>query len=179
VINGEIYDHDRLREVCAKEYGYSFKGHSDSEVAVALYKHFGAPEFLDHLRGEFSLVIYDEARGKIIAARDRFGIKPLFWTIVGEGDARRLLFAAEAKAFLALGWQPEWDVGSLVEEGWQHDSRTLFKGVHKVMPGYWMEVSPDGHIKHHQYWDLDYRDKVCLADEMTDGDCMSSWLTGQ
>jgi asparagine synthase (glutamine-hydrolysing) len=63
-----------------------------------------------------------------IAARDRYGVKPLFWTI----QDKRLLVASEAKAFLAFGWKPEWDVRSLIEDGWLHDERTIFKGVYKV-----------------------------------------------
>jgi asparagine synthase (glutamine-hydrolysing) len=64
----------------------------------------------------------------LIAARDRYGIKPLFWTV----QDGRLLIAAEIKAFLPLGWKPEWDVKSLLDAGWNHDERTLFKGIAKV-----------------------------------------------
>jgi asparagine synthase (glutamine-hydrolysing) len=161
VVNGEIYDYDRLRAELTSLHGYQFRGHSDSELVVALYKSYGAPRFLDYLRGEFALVVHDERTGSIVAARDRFGIKPLFWTVIGEGDDKRLLLAAEAKAFLALDWEAEWDVGSLVESGWaSNDNRTLFKGVRKVMPGYWMGVTADGVIEHHRYFDIDYKDKV-------------------
>ncbi len=159
VINGEIYDHDRLRRECIRR-GYTFKGHSDSEVVVALYKIYGAPNFLQHLRGEFSFVLYDKRSDKVIAVRDRFGIKPLLWTTLGEGGNHRLLFASEAKAFKGFDWEAEWDLGSLVEGGWLSDERTIFKGVKKLMPGYWMEISKDGTISHRQYWDLTYRDKV-------------------
>lgn len=64
----------------------------------------------------------------MIAARDRYGIKPLFYTVV-DG---RLLIASEVKAFLGMGWKPEWDVTSLAQSGWVFDSRTIFKGVRKV-----------------------------------------------
>jgi asparagine synthase (glutamine-hydrolysing) len=64
----------------------------------------------------------------LIAARDRYGIKPLFWTV----QDGRLLIAAEIKAFLPLGWKPEWDVKSLLDAGWNHDERTLFQGIAKV-----------------------------------------------
>lgn len=128
VVNGEIYDHDRIREELIQEFGYKFKGHSDSEVVLALYKHYGL-SFLSHLRGEFALCIYDEEQELFIAARDRYGIKPLFWTVV-DG---RLLVASEMKAFLPLGWKPEWDVRSLFDAGWVIDARTTFKGVQKVI----------------------------------------------
>lgn len=113
-INGEIYDHGRIRDELAQKHGYHFKSHNDSEVAVALYTIYGTPAFLDHLRDKFSLIIYDQRQGRVIAARDRFGIKPLFWTVVDEGDERVPLFAIEAKAFLGMGWKPRWDVQSIV-----------------------------------------------------------------
>lgn len=162
VVNGELYDpDDALRTHLSRDHAYTFCSHSDSELAVALYQVYGAPEFLSRLRGEFALVLYDEATERVVAARDRFGIKPLFWTIVGgKSTDRRLLIAAEAKAFLPLGWKPEWDVGGIVEAGWAMDDRTVFKGVRKVLPGCWMEVLSGGEISHHRYWDIDYRDKV-------------------
>ncbi|KAK4236407.1 hypothetical protein C8A03DRAFT_16942 [Achaetomium macrosporum] len=166
VVNGEIYDEgDALRTRLATEHGYVFHSHADTELVLALYSTYGAPRFLDHLRGEFSLVLYDDRDGgRLIAARDRFGIKPLFWTIVQdkdgeEGGGERLLIAAEAKAFLALGWEPEWDVGAIVEGVWQAGERTLFKGVQKVLPACWMEVGRDGQMVQRRYWDMEYRDK--------------------
>ncbi|TLS22398.1 uncharacterized protein PpBr36_09933 [Pyricularia pennisetigena] len=84
----------------------SLSGYSDSEVAVTLYSVYGTPGFLQHLRGEFAFVLYDEEQQKVIAIRDRFSIKPLFWTAVGDGGGT-LLLASEAKAFLPLGWKPE------------------------------------------------------------------------
>lgn len=73
-------------------------------------------------------MLYDAARQTLVAARDRFGVKPLFWTI-WEG---RLLFASEAKALRPFGWKARWDVRSLLEDGWLHDERTVFKDVRKV-----------------------------------------------
>ena len=128
VVTGEIYNDEPLREQCIQEFGYNFSGHSDSELVVALYKHHGAPGFLEHLRGEFAFVIYDERSGEVIAARDRFGVKPLFWTMVED----RLLFASEIKAFLPLGWKAEWDVHNLVRNSCFVGSDTWFKGVKRV-----------------------------------------------
>ncbi|KAK4034557.1 hypothetical protein C8A01DRAFT_38988 [Parachaetomium inaequale] len=157
VINGEIYDPaDALRTTLSSPpHNYTFHSQTDTELVLALYSAYGAPGFLSHLRGEFSLVLYDEDTGKVILARDRFGIKPLFWT-VHEG---RLLVAAEAKAFLAMGWVPEWDVGAVVEGVWQVGERTLFRGVNKVAPGGWVEVGVDGGMVGGKYWDLEYADK--------------------
>lgn len=91
-------------------------------------------------------------------ARDRFGIKPLFWT-VWEG---RLLVAAEAKAFLGMGWRPRWNGEAIVSGAWQVGERTLFEGVRKVVPGGWVEVEVGGGGKMVKgvYWDLGYPDKV-------------------
>lgn len=130
VVNGEIYDYDRVRAELEAIPGldYKWKGRSDSELVLALYLAYGT-SFLSHLRGEFALVLYDDRNKLFVAARDRFGIKPLFWRRGTEG---RLMLAAEAKAFLPLGWEPEFDVGAIVDGGWGHDTRTMFKGVNKV-----------------------------------------------
>ncbi|KAH0524189.1 hypothetical protein TsFJ059_009089 [Trichoderma semiorbis] len=160
VVNGEVYDFDRLRQVLTDQHGYHFKSHSDSEVLVALYKVYGAPDFIEHVRGEFAFILYDERRDLVIAGRDRFGIKPLHWTFVrDESGEKRLLVASEAKAFLPLGWQPEWDIGAIVDGGYMNGERTVFKDVHKVLPGCWLEMHSDGTINHHRYWDMEYNEK--------------------
>lgn len=154
VVNGELYDYDNLREHC-ENAGYQFSSATDSELVLALYKIYGAPGFFEHLRGEFAFVLYDNEKGKTIVGRDRYGIKPLTWTILGD----KVLFAAESKAFLAFGWRPEWDVSGISTCGWLSDDKTMFKGVRKLMPGHWMEISDTMTI--HKYWDLEYPDKVC------------------
>lgn len=127
VVNGEIYEYDRLRAEMVEKLHYRFQGTSDCELVLALYKYYGL-SFLSHLRGEFSLCLYDSTQDTFIAARDRYGIKPLFWTVLG-GE---LLIAAESKAFTALGWKPEWDVKGIVDGSYQMGSGTIFKGVRKV-----------------------------------------------
>ncbi|EON67269.1 asparagine synthase (glutamine-hydrolyzing) [Coniosporium apollinis CBS 100218] len=154
VVNGELYDHEAIRADLATKTSYKFKGRSDCEIVIALYKYYGL-SFLSHLRGEFALCLYDSRTQFFVAARDRYGIKPLFWT----RQDGRLLVAAEAKAFLPLGWRPEWDVKSLLDAGWNHDERTLFKGVAKIRPGHYLTCQSSGHIEQRQYWDIDYPDK--------------------
>jgi len=127
VVNGEFYDYERIRADLETQFHYPFVSHTDSEIVVALYLHYGM-NFVQFLRGEFSCMIYDERRRVFIAVRDRYGIKPLFWTV----QKGRLLVAAEMKAFLPLGWEPEWDVRSLKDAGWGHDTRTVFEDVQKV-----------------------------------------------
>lgn len=158
VVNGEIYDHDRLRQECGDKYGYRFSSDSDSELVIALYKIYGCPGLFQHLRGEFAFVLHDDREGfkRTIAGRDRFGIKPLLWTTVSE----QVLFASEAKAFMAMGWEPEWDVRGISDCGWLVDDRTIFKGVKKLMPGHWMEVTDKNGLQIKKYWDAEYPDKV-------------------
>lgn len=158
VVNGEIYDYDRLRAECEGVHHYSFQSDSDSELVLALYKIHGAPEFLTHLRGEFAFVLYDNREGahQVIAARDRFGIKPLVYTRVGS----KLLLASEAKAFLPLGWKPRWDVRAIADAGWMFDDRTLFRGVKTVPPGHYLDITDQGGVQQVKYWDSEYEDKV-------------------
>ncbi|PHH60125.1 hypothetical protein CDD81_2083 [Ophiocordyceps australis] len=155
IVIGTVYCYDALRKECQEQHGYRFSSHSDSELVLALYKAYGAPGFLQHLRGEFALVLHDGRTDRVVVARDRFGIKPLFWTELGG----RLLVAAEAKAFLGLGWQPRWDVKSLVTSAWEMEKRTAFRGVSKVLPGEWVDISAQG-VKVQKYWDPEYADKV-------------------
>ena len=92
VANGEFYEFEKIRKDLQNK-GYKFKTNSDSEIALHLYEEYGAA-CLEHLRGEFAFVIWDERNQTFFAARDRFGIKPLFYT---EYDGT-LYFASEAKA---------------------------------------------------------------------------------
>ncbi|KAF2224845.1 hypothetical protein BDZ85DRAFT_317481 [Elsinoe ampelina] len=161
VVNGEFYDYDRIRADLETKSEYDFIGRSDSELIIALYEYYGL-NFVHHLRGEFACVLFDEANQLFIGVRDRYGIKPLFWT-VQEG---RLLVAAEMKAFLSLGWKPEWDVKSLLDAGWNHDERTIFKDVAKVRPGHYLICQSFGHIEQRQYWDQSYPNKH-LSDTRT------------
>lgn len=87
--------------------------------------------FLDHLVGEFSICLYDGRNRLLFAARDRFGTKPLFWTIA----ENRVLVASEVKAFLPLGAHSQWDLGSIYQEGYLYDVRTLLQSKHKVSSG--------------------------------------------
>ncbi|KAL8764776.1 MAG: hypothetical protein Q9209_007885 [Squamulea sp. 1 TL-2023] len=155
VVNGELYDHHRIRDEMTQLSGYKFQGGSDSEIVVALYEYYGV-SFLSSLRGEFALSIYDSKKQLFLAARDRSGIKPLFWT-VHNGN---LLLASEAKALLPFGWRPEWDVRSIIDKGWLTEERTIFKGLRKIGPGHYLTCLSLDHISQGQYWDHDYPDKV-------------------
>ncbi|KAL9597624.1 MAG: hypothetical protein Q9219_005007 [cf. Caloplaca sp. 3 TL-2023] len=154
VVNGELYDHKRIREDIQKKTNYAFKGSSDCEIVIALYEYYGVA-FLSHLRGEFALCLYDSKKQLFLASRDRTGVKPLFWTKLDN----RLLVASEAKAFLPYGWQPEWDVRSIMDRGWLTEERTIFKDIRKIRPGHYLTCVGFDHIKERQYWDHNFPDR--------------------
>ncbi|KAF7367708.1 Asparagine synthetase domain-containing protein [Mycena sanguinolenta] len=162
VVTGEIYDHDRIRAEMETQ-GYSFKTKSDSELVIQLYKRDGF-NMMFHLRGEFAFVLYDAKRRLQFAARDRFGIKPLYYTV----SNGRILFASEMKAFMGLGWQAEWDVESIIHEGDFADERTVFKRTKKVPPGYFILCRASGDIETQVYWDLSYADAAAAPSTSLD-----------
>jgi asparagine synthase (glutamine-hydrolysing) len=104
IYNGEIYNHRSLRSGLEAR-GHVFRSSSDTEVLVHLYEDYGE-QMVSHLRGIFAFAIYDRRRSLLLVGRDRFGVKPLFYTVL-EGQ---LVFASEMKAILALpGFQPRLD----------------------------------------------------------------------
>jgi asparagine synthase (glutamine-hydrolysing) len=103
VVNGEFYDFERQRHELEKR-GHHFRTRSDSEIALHLYEDFGA-HCMRHLRGEFAFVLWDEANQLLLAARDRFGIKPLYYAIHGD----ILYLASEVKALFAAGVPARWN----------------------------------------------------------------------
>ncbi|KAI9372282.1 hypothetical protein BJX61DRAFT_542833 [Aspergillus egyptiacus] len=152
VVNGELYDYERYREQLANEY--DFKSNSDCEIVIALYRHYGI-SFVSKLRGEFALVLWDAKRKLFFAARDRYGIKSLYYTVVNN----KLLIATEMKSFLPFGWQPEWSVENLLQKGWLWDTQMYFKGVHRLEPGQYMTSLDYKPPVVKKYWDLDYPNK--------------------
>src|SRR5499433_571301 len=106
VVNGEFYDYERIRRELERR-GHRMRTRSDSEIALHLYEELGA-QCLHHLRGEFAFVLWDEPDQTLFAARDRFGIKPLFYA-VREGG---IVLASEAKALFAAGVPARWDAAS-------------------------------------------------------------------
>ncbi|KAF7722230.1 hypothetical protein EC973_003511 [Apophysomyces ossiformis] len=154
VVNGELYEYEKITEEL-KAFGHVFETKSDSEIAVHLYEDYGV-SFVEKLRGEFAICIWDEKRNKLIAARDRFGIKPLYYTIFNG----TLMIASEIKAFMALGWKAEWDIDSILGNGSMCDYRTCFKGVYKLPPAHYLTATTTGTVEVRQYWDADYPDKT-------------------
>ena len=153
IVNGEFYGFEKIRAEL-EAAGHVFKTKSDSEIAIHLYEDQGL-SFVDSLRGEFALCLWDARRSLFVCARDRFGIKPLFYSKING----RLVVGSEIKAFLPFGFKPEWDIDSVVNSGIMIDSRTMFKGVSKLLPGHYMTATLSGSIEIRRYWDADYPDK--------------------
>ncbi len=151
IANGEFYGFEEIQRDL-KQLGYQLQTNSDSEIALHLYDRFGS-NCLHHLRGEFAFVIFDEPNQSLFAARDRFGIKPLYYTIY----QNTLYLASEIKALLAAGVPATWDWESffLVNQGIKMPHRTLFANIYQVPPGYYLIATRSG-IQLHQYWDFNY-----------------------
>ncbi len=153
VVNGELYDYKRIRHEM-QEWGYVFKTQSDSEILLALYERYGV-QCLKHLRGEFAFVLWDERNQWVFAARDRFGIKPLFYTIYKDA----IYFASEAKAFGPLGVPLKWDEDSFYQgiHLLPLPDSTIFKDVKQIPPAHYLVKSLYGSSIHLQsYWDFNY-----------------------
>ena len=151
IANGEFYGFEKIQSDL-KRLGYQLQTNSDSEIALHLYDEFGS-NCLHRLRGEFAFVIFDEPNQSLFAARDRFGIKPLYYTIY----QNTLYLASEIKAFFAAGVPATWDWESffLVNQGIRISHRTLFANIYQVPPGHSLIANQSG-IQLHQYWDFDY-----------------------
>ncbi len=151
VVNGEFYDHDRIRRGL-QSAGHRMRTASDSEIALHLYEDLGA-SFLQALRGEFAFALWDENNQVLLAARDRFGVKPLFYAQVGE----TVYLASEIKALFAAGVAARWDHAA-VNRGLMLMNlcdESLFHGVRQVPPGHYLLVSRSG-LRLVRYWDIDY-----------------------
>ncbi|HNB23547.1 MAG TPA: asparagine synthase (glutamine-hydrolyzing) [Candidatus Melainabacteria bacterium] len=152
VVNGELYDFERIRDEL-KARGHKFATESDSEIALHLYREHGV-ECLQHLRGEFAIIIWDEGASRLFAARDRFGIKPLVYAHY----RGQLFLASEAKALFAMGVPAEWDEESFFQAAsmqYTLPHRTLFKGVNQLEPGKYL-IANHEIIQTFTYWDMNY-----------------------
>ena len=152
VVNGEFYDFERTQRDLEGR-GHRLRTRSDSEIALHLYEDFGTA-CLRHLRGEFAFVLWDGPNDTLFAARDRFGIKPLYYTT----HRGTLYLASEIKALLAAGVPARWDRAAFFQAnhflGIPTD-RTLFEGIYPVPPGHYLLAS-GGQVRLIRYWDFDY-----------------------
>jgi asparagine synthase (glutamine-hydrolysing) len=150
VFNGEIYNYVELRDQLGREH---FATRSDTEVILHAYQRWGS-DCVQHLRGMFAFAIWDEARRELFCARDRFGIKPLYYAIGPDA----FIFASEAKAILPFLERIETDV-----EGFRDyltfqfclGGKTLFRGVSELEPGHRLRIA-DERIVVDRYWEIYY-----------------------
>lgn len=153
VFNGEIYNYIELKSFIGTRY--TFKTHSDTEVILALYRLYGS-EMLQYLRGMFALAIYDAKNDHVFLARDRFGIKPLYYSSSNES----FLFASEIKALIHHNdLSDEMDqikaYEFLANCKLDTDHRTLFKNIFQLLPAHFAIISIDGKMmKNELYWDF-------------------------
>ncbi len=150
VANGEIYNYIELRDRFAAA-GAQFLTRSDSETILQGYRHLGE-DYLSALHGMFAFALYDVASGALHLARDRIGIKPLYY--VREGD--RLLFNSEIKGLLkALDRTPEINPAALLQflqNQFNTGRETIFKGINRVLPGETIVVDANLDMHHRRYW---------------------------
>ena len=150
VFNGEIYNYAELKKSLGKKY--QFKSASDTEVLVHGYSEWGIQGLLEKIQGDFAFALWDSNKKKLFLARDRIGVKPLYYAIVN-GD---LVFGSEQKAILShTGFKREIDPVALDEYlslRYEIAPRTLFKGLFKLLPGYYAVF--DGNLKTSKYWDF-------------------------
>ena len=151
VFNGEIYNHaDHRPELEAR--GHVFATHSDTESILHLYEEYGK-QCVDHLRGMFAFAIWNRRAKELFIARDRLGIKPLYYVHTADGS---LFFASEIKALLVAGAiRPELNHAALPDYFANHatsDDTTLFAGVKRLLPGHTL-LWQDGKVQIERYWD--------------------------
>jgi asparagine synthase (glutamine-hydrolysing) len=155
--NGELYDYQRLRTDLSAR-GARFMTKSDSEIIMHLYPRAGLDATLPHLRGEFAFALYDREEDTLHLVRDRFGIKPLYWTAIDDG----LVFGSELKVlFTHPAVTRKFDAAGLYHQLMQTmvPGTTAFTGIHQVRPGHVLTVRRgDGRllIEDRRYWDMPF-----------------------
>jgi asparagine synthase (glutamine-hydrolysing) len=151
VFNGEVYNHAALRPGLEAK-GHRYRTRSDTETILHLYEEQGA-ECVQNLIGMFAFAVWDQNKRELLLARDRIGVKPLYYTI-SEG---RLIFASEIKAILAypgVSRQVDQEALSLyLSFGAVPAPRTLFQGISKLPAGHRLIARADGQVKLERYWD--------------------------
>ena len=157
--NGEVYNYLELRRDIGAR---SFLTTSDTEVVLRAYRTWG-PSCLTRFRGMFAFAIWDEAAGRLFCARDRFGVKPLYYAVV-DGT---FLCASEAKALLPFLPAIETDVEALKDYlAFQFclDGKTLFRGIRELPPGHSLTVE-NGVVRTERYWEVEFEPDVSHREE--------------
>jgi asparagine synthase (glutamine-hydrolysing) len=170
--NGEIYNHSQLRQRLESR-GHRYSNKSDTETIIHLYEERG-PEVVEELSGMFAFAIWDEAKGRLLLARDRLGIKPLYYFAADDGS---LYFASEIKSlFASTVVKPEINLRALPDYLANHaptGEETLFRGIKRLLPGHTLTWQ-DGQISVRKYWDLTFTPDAENAGR-SDDDYIAEW----
>src|SRR5918993_777841 len=166
IYNGEIYNHADFR-AGLEERGHRYRTHCDTETILHLYEEHGAA-CVEHLRGMFAFAIWDERARELFVARDRLGVKPVYYVHSGDGS---LYFASEIKSLLeARAVAPEVNYAALPDYLANHapsGEETLYRGVKRLLPGHTMTWR-DGELKIRKYWDVSFAAGEAEASHKTD-----------
>ena len=174
VYNGEIYNHSDFRaELEAR--GHTYRTHCDTETILHLYEEHG-PRCVEYLRGMFAFAIWDDVKRELFIARDRLGVKPLYYVHTADGS---LYFASEIKALLEAGavGKPEINFRALPDYLANHGTsadETLFDQVRRLLPGHTL-LWRDGQIRIEKYWDVSFRPEDESQRERSDEDYVREW----
>ena len=159
--NGEIYNYNYLTSDL-KARRHIFKSHSDTEVIVHLYEEY-SQRCVDKLDGMFAFALFDKKRNKLILARDRMGIKPLFYALKG----KNIYFASEIKSLLLnTEISRQIDLKSLdsyLTFGYIPSERTIFQDIKKLLPASYL-IYENGRVTISSYWSIDYQTKIKLTE---------------
>ncbi len=151
VFNGEVFNYIELREEL-RARGHQFRTESDTEVILHLYEELG-PRCLDRMNGQFALAIWDTRRRRLFLARDRLGVRPLFYTLLADGT---LLFASEIKSLLSdrrVSAELDPQVLAEVFTFWAAQTpHTVFRGIHELPPAHYLVADRDS-IQIQRYWE--------------------------
>jgi asparagine synthase (glutamine-hydrolysing) len=162
VYNGEVYNHEELRRDLEAR-GHRYRTRSDTETVVHAYEEWGEG-CVERLRGMFAFALWDRKRARLFVARDRLGIKPLYWTRAG----RAFVCASEIKALFAFpGVRRAAALPGVVEHltlRYVASPATLFEGIEKLPPAHHMTVDAHGATTH-RYWDVDWEPKLPLRED--------------
>lgn len=163
VFNGEIYNYREIREKLIAA-GHTFKTNTDTEVLIHGYEEFGE-KLLNMLRGMFAFVIWDKNKKELFGARDFFGIKPMYYAVMG----KTFMFGSEIKSFLPHPhFKKELNTTALenyLTFQYSPTNETFFKNVYKLMPAHYFTLK-DGKLQFKRYWDVNFNadEKPALED---------------
>jgi asparagine synthase (glutamine-hydrolysing) len=162
--NGEVYNFRELRQELTGR-GHRFRTTSDTEVVVEAFAEWGRAA-VERFNGMFALAVWDRLHRRLFLARDRYGVKPLYYAHTG----RTVLFASEVKGILAHGaLAPAMDLEGLAEYfSFQNffSDHTLFKDVHLLPAGTLTEIESDGRARTRRYWDFHFADTETASAEV-------------